>query len=269
MPITLRDLAFSYFEDQVIASVNGTFDDGLVHLVLGATGSGKTTLALVLAGLLKPSRGTVTVDGCDPASDRFDRSRLQLAFQFPEVQIFESSVEREIEYGLRNFGLPSEEIVRRRDWALECVGLAPALLPRDPSGLSFGERRKVALASVIALKPAYLVLDEPLAGLDWHGRQNLVATILRLKAEGLTSLVLTHEADLVGEMGDTVSVMAGGSLSGPMPVDVFLGSGLDLVPDFVHIIQELQARGYAIDGRPAQAEAIASVVLRALGLQGD
>ena len=268
MPIVVRDLAVSYFEAQVMLGANATFDDGLIHLVLGATGSGKTTLALVLAGLLKPGRGTVTVDGCDPASSRFDRSRLQLAFQFPEAQIFESSVEREIEYGLRNFAFAPEEIVRRRDWAVGCVGLPRALLPRDPSGLSFGERRKVALASVIALKPAYLVLDEPLAGLDWHGRRSLVATILRLKDEGLTSLVLTHEADLVGEMGDTVSLVVKGGLRGPMPVDVFLGSGLDLVPDFVHIVKELTARGYAIEGAPAQAEAMASVIVKALGFQG-
>jgi energy-coupling factor transport system ATP-binding protein len=217
---------------------------------------------------LKPDRGTVTIDGCDPASDRFDRSRLQLAFQFPEVQIFESSVEREIEYGLRNFAFPPDEIAARRDWALDCVGLPRAILPRDPSGLSFGERRKVALASVIALKPAYLVLDEPLAGLDWHGRRNLVRTILRLKDEGLTSLVLTHEADLVGEVGDTVSLVVKGNLRGPMPVDVFLDSGLDLVPDFVHIVEELKARGYAVQASPARAEAIASAIVKALGFQG-
>jgi energy-coupling factor transport system ATP-binding protein len=202
MSIVVRDLGFSYFDRTVIGGADAEFRPGLIHLLLGATGSGKTTLALLLAGLLKPKQGSVAVDGCDPASDKFERSRLQLAFQFPEAQIFESVVEREIEYGLRNFGFSREEASARRDWAADCVGLSRRLLSKDPAEISFGERRKTALASAIALKPAYLILDEPLAGLDWQGRTSLVATLLRLKGEGLTTLVLTHEADLIAELGD-------------------------------------------------------------------
>jgi len=266
VPIVLRDLAFSYPDQPVIRSASATFDDALVHLVLGATGSGKTTLALMLVGLVKPSAGTVAIDGCDPASDQFDRSRLQLAFQFPEVQIFESSVEREIEYGLCNFAVAPEEITERRDWAVDCVGLPRALLAREPSGLSFGERRKVALASVIALRPKYLILDEPLAGLDWRGRRNLVTTVLKLKAEGVATLVFTHEADLVGEMGDTVSIVAEGGLSGPMPVGTFLSSGLDFLPEPVDVLHRLRATGYVLPGGSPQVEEIASAIVAGLGL---
>jgi len=283
VPISVRDLVFSYFDEPVVRGVSADFGEGAIHLVVGATGSGKTTLGLVLAGLARPASGSVTVDGCDPASSAFDRSRLQLAFQFPEVQIFESSVAGEIEYGLRNFGLPPAEIEPRRDWAIGCVGLAAALLARDPSSLSFGERRKVALASVIALKPRYLILDEPLAGLDWHGRQSLVGTIIKLKGEGMTTLVLTHETDLVAEMGDTVTVMAGGRLEGPMPPEAFLNSGPgpgtgaseptrsdgpDLRPDFVLALEHLKRRGCPTGPVPRTVEETARALVQSLSLGG-
>lgn len=225
MPIVIKNLGFSYFDRSVLEGINARLDDGLVHLLLGSTGSGKTTLALIITGLAAPTRGSVRVDDCDPASGRFERTKLQLAFQFPEVQIFESTVEREIDYGLKNFGLLPDEARARREWAMDCVGLSTTFLTRDPAGLSFGERRKVALASVIALKPKYLVLDEPLAGLDWHGRRHLVETIARLKGEELTTLILTHEADLVAEIGDTVSVLGRGCLLGPLSPEEFLNPG--------------------------------------------
>ena len=283
MPIVVRDMDFSYSGQVVIRGADASFDEGLIHLVLGATGSGKTTLALMLAGLLKPDRGSVTVDGCDPASDRFERSRLQLAFQFPEVQIFETTVEREIEYGLKNFGFTPGEMAERREWAIDCVGLPRTLLPRDPGEISFGERRKVALASVIALKPQYLILDEPLAGLDWHGRKNLVGTILRLKDEGVTTLVLTHEADLIAELGDAVSLMRDGCLEGPVPPEIFLSSselpspsesrastenlGCTILPEFILTLHKLRSSGYAIEATPRCIEDVAEAVIRALGLR--
>jgi len=273
LAIVIRDVSFSYFDQQVIRGVTATFDRGLVHLLLGGTGSGKTTLALVLAGLARPVRGSVTVDGCDPASDRFDRSALQLAFQFPEVQIFETTVVKEIQYGLRNFGLAGPRMAERLDWAIGCVGLPRALLPKDPGSISFGERRKVALASVIALKPKYLLLDEPLAGLDWHGRRNLVNTILRLRDHGLTTLVLTHEADLVAEIGDTVSILAGGAMAGPMTPESFVASGpsadaLDqarheLLPDFASALHKISSPGHAIGTTPWLIEDVARAMIRA------
>jgi energy-coupling factor transport system ATP-binding protein len=274
MSIVVRDLGFSYFDRTVIGGADAEFRSGLIHLLLGATGSGKTTFALLLAGLLKPKRGSVAVDGCDPASDKFERSRLQLAFQFPEAQIFESVVEREIEYGLRNFGFSPEEASARRDWAADCVGLSRRLLSKDPAEISFGERRKTALASAIALKPAYLILDEPLAGLDWQGRASLVATLLRLKAEGLTTLVLTHEADLIAELGDAVSLLASGVVTGPMTPEEFLNpdetgqlpgrGGRELVPEFARTLLSLKSLGYPVGKVPRQVGEVAEAAIRAL-----
>jgi energy-coupling factor transporter ATP-binding protein EcfA2 len=144
------------------------------------------------------------------------------------------------------------------------------MLPRDPGTLSFGERRKVALASLIALKPDYLILDEPLAGLDWHGRQNLIQAVRNLKAEGLTSIILTHEADIIGEIGDTVTVAAGASVRGPLGVTEFLcGEGepdRDLLPEYILTLRNLQRTGLAPAGAPRSAEAAAHTI--ADGLKG-
>jgi energy-coupling factor transport system ATP-binding protein len=269
LPIVVEDLGFSYFEGCVLSSVNLTLPEDLVHLILGATGSGKTTLALLLAGVLKPETGSVRIDGSDPASGAFERSRVQLAFQFPESQIFESSVEREIGYGLKNFGLTFSEIKQRSKWALECIGLADDMLPRDPSDLSFGERRRVALASVIAVRPKYLILDEPLAGLDWHGRRSLIQTIHKLRDQGVSTVILTHETEVVAEIGDMVSTVIGGEVSGPLSAAEFLYSESEpssiLLPDFVVALRKIQSAGFRIDAKPRRVEDVARAVVAALG----
>jgi energy-coupling factor transport system ATP-binding protein len=268
LSVVVEHVSFSYFDDDVLRDIDITFAEGLVHLILGRTGSGKTTLALILAGLLKPRGGSVRVDGADPAAADFERSRVQLAFQFPESQIFELTVEKELEYGLRNFGFDPGEITKRRDWALECVGLAGDMLPRDPGTLSFGERRKVALASIIALKPRYLILDEPLAGLDWRGRHNLVAAIRKLKDQGLTSIILTHETDIVSEIGDTVTIATGRTLSGPLDVTEFLypehGPDHDLTPEYILTLRGVRLGGLPVPGKPRHVQDAARAVAQAL-----
>lgn len=280
MPIIVRDATFSYFERTVLQDVNLTVEEGLVHLVVGSTGCGKTTLALLLVGLIKPTAGEVLVDGCDPASPKFDRSRLQLAFQFPEAQIFENTVEKEIEYGPRNFGLGPEEARERRDWAMDSVGLQAAFLGRDPSSLSFGERRKVALAGVIAVRPKYLILDEPLAGLDWHGRRHLVDTVTKLKSEGIATVILTHETDLMSELGDKVAVLDRGRLAGQVSPESLLGAdpvgdregaagGEDLargwlIPDYLAAARILKERGWPVALGSRRIEDLAQSVAQAL-----
>ena len=269
MAISLESVSFSYSQGRILSNVDLTLDGGLIHLVCGPTGSGKSTIALLIVGLLKPEAGRITVDGVDPASKEFDRSSLQLAFQFPEAQIFEITVEREIAYGLKNFGIESDRARRRIVWAIDCVGLARDLLRRDPNSLSFGERRRVALASVIALRPRYLVLDEPLAGLDWQGRLGLLTTIGNLKTEGIASVILTHETEIVGEIGDTVTVLKGSRVFGTQDPDDFLYPPREpdhgLLPDYIRTLRRLNAAGFDIPGRPRSAKEVALVVAEALG----
>jgi len=268
LSIDIERLGFSYNGGPVLDDVSLTLGEGLVHLVFGHTGCGKTTLALLLVGLLRPGRGKVLIDGADPAGRGFDRRRIQLAFQFPETQMFEVSVENEIAYGLKNFGLPAGEIRERSLWALDCVGLPAGFMGRDPHTLSFGERRKVALASVIAIKPAYLVMDEPLAGLDWTGRKSLVSVMERLKGEGLTTVILTHETDILGEVGDTVVTMEAGRVSGPRPAADFMygaqGPGEVHLPEFMKMLRLMEAAGYRISGSPYRAEDVARALIEAL-----
>jgi energy-coupling factor transport system ATP-binding protein len=268
LPVTLEKLSFSYDRDPIIEDVSLSLEHGLIHLVVGPTGCGKTTLALLFVGLLRPLRGTVLVDGADPADRDFSRQTIQLAFQFPEAQMFELTVAKEISYGLKNFGLAGGESEERCRWALDCVGLSREFLNRDPHSLSFGERRKVALASVIAVKPLYLILDEPLAGLDWNGRKSLVAAIENLKQQGMTAVILTHETDLIGETGDTILSMEEGKISEPCPLAHFLysepGPNGSRVPEFIRVLQIMERKGLHIGGRPHRIDEVAQALIKAL-----
>jgi energy-coupling factor transporter ATP-binding protein EcfA2 len=271
LSIVMENLTFSYDGDAVLRDVSLAVDPGLTHLVLGPTGCGKSTLALLMVGLLRPQRGTILVDGNDPAGDSFPRHQIQLAFQFPESQMFELTVAKEISYGLKNFGVSADETEERSRWALDCMGLPADFLGRDPHNLSFGERRKVALASVIALKPRYLILDEPLAGLDWNGRRSLVSAIGELGRQGMTAVILTHEADLVGEMGDMVLSLSGGRISRPVPAAEFLyedpGPDGPHTPEFIRLLHLMAATGYDIPGRPLRLTEVADAIRKALGVR--
>ena len=268
MAIEIRGLTHSYFDEPVLGHIDMVLDEGKVHVILGPNGSGKTTLGLAVAGVIRPERGAVLIDGDDPASRSFDRSRVQLAFQFPEEQMFEVSVEAEIAFGLKNFGLSGPEMRERSRWAMECVGLAADLISRAPDELSYGEMRKVALASVIALRPSYLILDEPLAGLDWRSRQSIIESLENLKGEGVTTLVLTHEPDLPVQIGDTVSLLVGGLLeSGPVPTAEFFypaggGDTVDLehLPDIIRVMRGLRRSGVALRGRPVREPAVIDAI---------
>ena len=266
MAIVLERVSFAYDGQPVLDDATLTVGQGLVHLVFGPTGCGKTTFALLLVGLLRPEEGTVLVDGADPAGTDFNRQNIQLAFQFPETQMFELTVEKELSYALRNFGLTSAEILKRCDWAMDCVGLPRGFLRRDPHNLSFGERRKVALASAIAVKPPYLILDEPLAGLDWTGRKNLVEVIERMKAEGMTSVILAHETDLIGEIGDMVLSMAGGEISEPRPAADFVydGPAGPNMPEFIKVLRLMERRGFQVSGKPYRMEDVTRAVIAAV-----
>ncbi len=263
MAIVLENLSFAYAQDEIISKASLIFLEGKIHLVIGLNGSGKTTLALLLAGVLTPTAGSIWVDGQDPSSRIFDRSKLQLAFQFPEAQIFESTVEAEISFALANFGLSGSDLKERLMWACTSVGLPRELLTRDPAKLSFGERRRVALASVIAIRPKYLILDEPFAGLDWKGRSYLVKLVADLASSGMTILILTHEVDVVGEIGDTITLLEGAKLSECLsPRDFFALHSEDswYIPDHIRVQRYLASIGFLAEATFVRIDEVSEAI---------
>jgi energy-coupling factor transport system ATP-binding protein len=200
MLIQVEDLTHVYapgtpFERVALRQVNLQIGAGERVGILGPTGSGKSTLAQHLAGLLKPTAGRVLLDGVPVHSaPRDHRLQVGIAFQYPEDQIFQQTVFREVAFGPRNLGLDEAEITARVHWALEMAGLNPETMSqRMPFTLSGGEMRRVALAGILALRPRVLILDEPTAGQDPQSRRGLLARILAWQQEtGLTLIIISH-----------------------------------------------------------------------------
>jgi energy-coupling factor transport system ATP-binding protein len=191
---------------------------GELIAIIGPTGSGKSTLIQHFNGLLRPTGGAIRVAGQDLWARRADRRReraqVGLVFQFPEYQLFEETVRRDVAYGPTNLGLPAETVAARVDEALRAVGLDPARFgERSPFGLSGGEMRRVALAGVLAMRPRVLVLDEPMAGLDPRGKEELQVRIEALHGQGLTIVLVTHNMDEVARLADRVVVLDEGRIS--------------------------------------------------------
>ena len=226
--------------------------------VIGHTGSGKSTLIQHLNGLLKPTAGRVLFHGKDIWEDtkkiREVRFRVGLVFQYPEYQLFEETVRKDISFGPKNMGLSEEEIARRVERAAAFAGLAPELLDQSPFELSGGQKRRVAIAGVIAMEPEVLVLDEPSAGLDPAGRDSLLANIRDYhRATGSTVVLVSHSMDEIAENVDRIAVLsdAGVVMSGT-PQEVFSRSeeleavGLT-VPQVTKVAMELRRRGVMVD----------------------
>ena len=205
MPITVTNLTCVYgagtpFETTALRDVSVTVENGSFVGILGRTGCGKSTLIQIMAGLLTPTAGTVMLDGQDIHARRYDRSILRrkvgIVFQYPECQLFETTVEKDVAFGLKHSGLSAAEKQARVRWALETVGFSfEKVHDQPPMGLSGGEKRRVAIAGVLATKPEYLILDEPIAGLDPLGREAFLQLITELNRGGMTILMVSHNAD--------------------------------------------------------------------------
>ena len=226
--------------------------------VIGHTGSGKSTLIQHLNGLLKPTAGHIYLGGediwADPKKIRSVRFRVGLVFQYPEYQLFEETVYRDIAFGPGNMGLSKEEIDRRVHDAARFAGLSEDLLEKSPFALSGGQKRRVAIAGVIAMEPEVLVLDEPSAGLDPQGREELLANIRQYhRARGTTVVLVSHSMEEIARNVDCIVVLSDGHvLMSGAPREVFargeelVAAGLD-VPQVTRIAMALRARGLAID----------------------
>ena len=206
------------FEHQALKDVSFQVERGEFIGVIGPTGSGKSTLMQQLNGLLKPTSGQVLLDGVDIWSDkkltRQARFRVGLVFQYPEYQLFEETVYKDIAFGPRNMGLSKEEIDRRVREAADFVGLTEEQLKVSPFDLSGGQKRRVAIAGVIAMEPEVLILDEPTAGLDPEGRAEILANIERYRREmNATIMMVSHSMEDVARMTDRLLVLCGSRIA--------------------------------------------------------
>ena len=223
MAIKLEHLDYVYgsgtaFEKRALKDVDLEIPDGQFVGIIGHTGSGKSTLMQQLNGLLKPASGNVFLDGKDIWSDktltRQARFRVGLVFQYPEYQLFEETVYKDIAFGPKNMGLPAEEIDRRVRESAGFVGLTDEQLNASPFDLSGGQKRRVAIAGVIAMEPEILILDEPTAGLDPVGRSEILGNIEAYrKAKNATVMMVSHSMEDVARLTDRLLVLCGSRLA--------------------------------------------------------
>ena len=262
--LALRGLTHIYgagtpFERTALDHVDLEIKKGEILGVIGHTGSGKSTLIQHLNGLLKPTEGEVLLDGksiwdAKGKCARETRFRVGLVFQYPEYQLFEETIARDIAYGPTNMGLPQDEIDARVAASMRAVGLAPELAGQSPFALSGGQKRRVAIAGVIAMRPDVLVLDEPTAGLDPAGRDEILGLVRRYHEEsGATILIVSHSMEDIAQIADRLLVMDHAHvLFCDTPRAVFahaeeiIAAGLD-IPQITKVMLELKKRGHDVD----------------------
>ena len=261
--IRVRDLSYVYgantpLMQTALHNIDLDIEQGEILGVIGHTGSGKSTLIQHLNGLLTPSEGEITFRGTPlNASKEFARDvrfHVGLVFQYPEYQLFEETVYRDIAFGPKNMGLSEAEIDMRVREAAASVGLDDALLDKSPFELSGGQKRRVAIAGVVAMRPDVLVLDEPTAGLDPHGRENILRYIKDYNQRtGATVLFVTHSMEDIAQTADRILVMREGRvLMTGSPEEIFSqaeileSAGLS-IPQVTRVVRALRAGGIPID----------------------
>lgn len=242
------------FRIAAITDVNFEINEPGLTAIIGHTGSGKSTLIQHLNGLIKPTSGTVYVDDADIWSKDEDirkvRFKVGLVFQYPEYQLFDETVEKDIAFGPRNLGLSDAEINERVMWAADTVGLPHPLLSKSPFDLSGGEKRRAAIAGVLAMRPRVLILDEPTAGLDPKARDTLLACITEYqRRENAVVLLVSHSMEDVARVADNVLVMNEGRLEMQGKTAQVFSHREQLekmglaVPKVMQIVSALKARG--------------------------
>ncbi|MGN1030898.1 MAG: energy-coupling factor transporter ATPase [Butyricicoccaceae bacterium] len=261
--LELREVSHVYsagtpFECKALDRISLSVLPGEFIGLIGHTGSGKSTLIQHLNGLLRPTSGQVLLNGADiwskNTSIRDVRFRVGLVFQYPEYQLFEETVAKDIAYGPTNMGLPQDEIARRVEDAMQAVGLPPELGGASPFALSGGQKRRAAIAGIIAMNPEVLVLDEPTAGLDPAGRAEIFALLDDLhRGRGMTIVLVTHSMEDAARVASRMIVLRSGTvLTSGTPAETFSQAelleqaGLD-IPQITRVMLELRRRGYHVD----------------------
>ena len=278
MSIVLDHVSYTYMPDtpyqrEALRDISLTIAPGEFIGIIGHTGSGKSTLVQHLNGLLQPTSGSAKVDDIDlkgkTAEQKLIRQRVGMVFQYPEHQLFEETIFDDIAFGPRNLGLTADEVMQRVEEAMERVGLSPAeYATRSPFRLSGGQMRRVAIAGVIALKPEYLILDEPSAGLDPRGRDEIFEEILQLyHSTGMAVVLVTHNMEDVARLAKRLLVMNRGRIEfDGKPADLFHDSGLPLheygisLPYMTELLRLLRFRGLDLDDTLLAADAVATAI---------
>ncbi|MBR4021719.1 MAG: energy-coupling factor transporter ATPase [Ruminococcus sp.] len=279
-----EDLTYTYsqgtpFEKTAINKVNLEIEEGELVGVMGHTGSGKSTLIQHFNGLLEPTSGKVYLDGEDIWADkkkiRDVRFKVGLVFQYPEYQIFEDTVYKDIAFGPKNMGLSDDEIKSRVYETAENIGISPEYMERSPFELSGGQKRRVAIAGVMAMKPKVLILDEPTAGLDPKGRDKILGLIKSYQQKtNSTVLIVSHSMEDIAEYADKILVMNKAELfCYDTAVNVFGLSneieqmGLD-VPQITRVFNKLKERGIDLGKEVFTVNYAKDLVLKALKERG-
>lgn len=260
MPIEVKSLTHVYmpgtpFESKALKDVSLSIRDGEFIGIIGHTGSGKSTLISHLNGLERSEPGVVFVNGIDLGEKGADliaiRRVVGLVFQYPEYQLFEETVAKDVAFGPNNLGLDAAEIEKRVETALKQVGLNPAeVSEKSPFELSGGQKRRVAIAGVLAMQPSILILDEPAAGLDPAGRREMFDLIRGIHDSGVTVVMVSHSMDDVGRLCDRLFVLSRGEIAySGTPAEVFVHEsklhaiGLD-VPECAKLARRLRDAGF-------------------------
>lgn len=275
--IKLEHLTYYHGKDtpyqiKALDAIDVTIPHGTVTGLIGHTGSGKSTLVQMLNGILRPDEGRVLLDGRDiwetPKKIRDVRFRVGLVMQYPEYQLFEETVAKDIAFGPKNMGLSEREVRERVEEAAHFAGLTPDLLEKSPFDLSGGQKRRAAIAGIIAMRPEILVLDEPAAGLDPHGRESIFGNLMEYhRSSGNTVVIVSHSMEDMARYCDRLIVMNGGRICLQGDRDfVFSRSeqlneiGLD-IPQVTKLMLLLRAKGADVDsGIYTVEQAVASML---------
>ncbi len=255
--LEVQNLKYSYNNDyQALKGVSLKIDEGDMVALLGKNGAGKSTLFLHLNGIYEPDEGKVFIDGEELKYDKKSllkfRQKVGIVFQNPDDQIFAPTVEEDVAFGPLNLGLPMEEVQDRVEEALARVGMS-GTEKIAPHHLSGGQKKRVAIAGILAMKPEIMVLDEPTAGLDPQGVENLVTLLKELNDEGITIVISTHEVDLVPDYANKIFVLVDGELIAEgTPKEIFaqpevLEKANLKVPIVTELFQQLESEGYDME----------------------
>lgn len=266
MSIILENVSFSYsrktpLETPALREINLRIEKGEFIGVLGEKGAGKSTLLKLFNGLLIPDTGTVSLDGLSPSS-REARHRVGMVFQQPADQLFCRTVYDEIAFGPLNFGYSKTETKERVLEAFEAVSLDKAMLYKNPFRLSGGEMQRVALASALALRPDYLVLDEPITGLDPVGKREILETLKKINNMGTTVIAVTHNLKGFFPLLQRIVLMKEGKITFQGSREDYLKTGCDPLPPITSIMRELKAKGLPVNPAVFTVEDALEEILR-------